>query len=300
MPSDSNNNGWGHLLGLAFVLGFFLWVTKSPKRILIFFIVIVAIAIPTMIQEKEKEAKRNEIRKARDVQEAHIKANEHHVWIREAIVIKLWESYLGSLPEVAASQTWQQATLGINRSDGRRIEKLIKHTEIQDFLVGSQVQWLRKEAFSNPSLDLPTFSMSQVMQLLRIKQDSDGLYSWSGDVYGDYAYRYVSPTLIIGAAELENLSSATGDRLDALVRDIHRKYQSLKRAVAVDDYEINDLAKTIQSAEKRILRTAPSLPSKEAKAIVLRAVEESYNYREFRKEFPDYNAREADYFQELL
>ena len=157
-----------------------------------------------------------------------------------------------------------------------------------------------KEAFTNPSLKLPKYSESEATHLLRIQQNSDDLYSWSGDVYGDYAYRYVSPTLIIGAAELENLSSATEDRLDALVRDIHRKYQNLKRSVAVDDYETNDMAKTIQSAEKRILRTAPSLPSKEAKAIVLKAVEESYNYREFRKEFPDYDAREADYFQELL
>jgi len=124
--SERNNNGWGHLLGLAFVVGFFLWVTKSPKRIVIFFIFILAIAIPTMIKEKEKEAKQNEIRKARVVQKAYIKSNEHHLWIREAIVIKLWESYLGTIPEVSTSKTWQQATLGINRSDGRRIEKLIR------------------------------------------------------------------------------------------------------------------------------------------------------------------------------
>lgn len=300
MSSDSNNNGWGHLLGLAFVVGFFLWVTKSPKRILIFFLVILVIAIPTMIQEKEKEAKRDETRKARVVQKTHLKANDHHLWIREAIVIKLWESYLGTLPEVAASETWQQATLGLNRSDGRRIEKLIRHTELKAFIEGPLAQWLAKEVFLNPALDLPHFSVSRAMKLLRIQQDSDGLYSWRGDVYGGYTYRYLSPSIAISATDLENLTIATGEHLDAFVQDIQQRYQRLNRSVAVDDYESNDMSKTIRIAEKRILRTAPNLPSKEAKTIVLRAVEDSHNYKEFRKEFPDYDAREADYFLELL
>lgn len=300
MSSDSNNNGWGHLLGLALVVAFFLWVTKSPKRIFIFFLVIAAIAIPTMIQEKEEKAKRSELRKAKVAQQAHVEANEHHVWIREALVITLWESYLGSLPAVAETETWQQATLGIDRGDGRRLEKYIRHTEIQKFVEGILSQWLLKEAFTNSSLELPTFSMSQAMHLLRIRQDSDGLYSWRGDVYGGYAYRYVSPTLAIGETDLENLSIISGEHLDALAREVYHKYQSLKRSIAVEDYEINDMPKTIRNAEKRILRTAPNLPVKEAKAIVLRAVEESYKYREFKKEFPDYEAMEADYFQELL
>jgi hypothetical protein len=285
---------------MAFVVAFFVWITKSPKRILIFFIVITAIAVPMMIKDKAETAKRTEIRQERALQRTHEKENIHHLWIREAIVIKLWENHLGSLPSVAETEIWQEAILGLDRSSGRRIEKLIKHGDIKEFIEGPLAEWIRLEPINNTALDLPMFSLAEAQHLLRIKQDSSGLYSWSGDTYGGYAYRYLSPGSVLKEGDLDNLSAASGDHLDELVRKAYEQYQSLKRSVAVDLYETEEMAKTIQRAEKNILKKAPNLTSAEAKTIVLQAVEESYSYREFQKEFPDYDAREADYFLELL
>lgn len=302
MSNNNQSGDFSHWIGIGVVAAILFWIVSKPRRILVFLAILGAGAFWANQEEQKAKVAKAQVYEQKvhhkKMQDEWENKKELIVWFQSAILIKAWEEYLITIPELADKRPLFE--MGIDRSQGRKIAKRLRHSDIDLFVNTKLVDTLvhpvfrlRDVLWGNRTILLHE---QDALEILHLTRDRDGLFLWDGAKYGQKAYDVLTPALF--APELDSLMNEDSmEQYQKIAASVYENYLNQTRQMLVQSFRKNELPEMIEAISQRIKRKDPNIDKESLMPLVLAKVEKSYKLRELLKRCPDYNVQAEPYFQ---